>query len=193
MKISHIFIDIDGVLNRFVTYILMRLGCNIEDDDRIFKPEWGWDIYKAYVYYHKQPLTENEFWDHITREMWATVPLTSEAWPIINLAVELVGEKNVCLLSAPPRGADQLAGKLEWIQNNMPKWLHRQYLFGPKKHYCARPDHLLIDDADHNCRDFVAVGGLAILVPRPWNKNHELPTLEFVTTKLDQLIQEQHD
>jgi 5'(3')-deoxyribonucleotidase len=185
--INVVLIDIDSTLNRFVTHALRFVGCDIPDDDRIYKPEWGWAIYTAYKYFGGK-LSEEGFWDALTRECWASCPISEECGPILDRAVRLVGQKNVCLLSAPPRGADQLAGKLEWIQRHMPKWLHRQYLFGPRKHYCARPDHLLIDDADHNVNDFIKAGGRAILVPRPWNSSHELPPLEYVTGRLDAMI-----
>ena len=49
-----------------------------------------------------------------------------------------------------------------------------------RKHFCARPDALLIDDSDHNVEAFLAHGGQAILVPRPWNPLHCMPTLTFL-------------
>ena len=45
-----------------------------------------------------------------------------------------------------------------------------------RKHFCARPDALLIDDGDHNVEAFRANGGQTILVPRPWNSLHYMPT-----------------
>ena len=90
----------------------------------------------------------------------------------------LVGQENVCLLTSPTIDPDCLAGKLEWIHEFTPKWLHRQYLVGPCKQFCAHPEALLIDDSDKNVNKFRDWGGQAVLVPRPWNTNHTLNTME---------------
>jgi 5'(3')-deoxyribonucleotidase len=187
--VQNIFVDIDGVLNEFTIHALRWVGIDVPyDNNAIYRAEWGWGIYKAVEHYCPGRFTETGFWEELTRECWASAPLTPEANLIIDAAVQLVGKDNVCLLSAPPRSADQLAGKLEWIQRHMPTWLHRQYLFGPKKAFCAAPWNLLIDDADHNCRKFRQAGGQAILVPKPWNSAHDLNTHDYMTVRLGELI-----
>ena len=50
----------------------------------------------------------------------------------------------------------------------------RDFLIGPPKWICARPDQLLIDDNDGNVESFRERGGQAILFPQPWNLNHRL-------------------
>ena len=50
----------------------------------------------------------------------------------------------------------------------------RDFLIGPPKWICARPDQLLIDDNDTNIDNFRDRGGHGILFPQPWNRNHGL-------------------
>ena len=70
---------------------------------------------------------------------------------------------------SPTKDPECLAGKLEWIHNHFPAWMHRQFAITPRKHLFARPDSLLIDDYGENVERFKAHGGHAITVPRPWN------------------------
>jgi hypothetical protein len=62
-------------------------------------------------------------------------------------------------------------------------------LIGPRKHFACRPTTLLVDDGDHNVREWRAAGGPAILVPRPWNTNHDLADdpMMYVHHRFDQL------
>lgn len=171
MKPTRIFLDIDDVLNRFTMAALKHVGCDVEVSGYEYDPAWGWDIVKAANALGGH-FTRDEFWARIGRDFWATVPVSAECYGLLGVCASLVGAKNVCLLSSPPRHPDCLAGKLEWIHTFLPKRMHRQFLFGPRKHFCARPDALLIDDRDKNVDDFRKHGGMAILVPRPWNSAH---------------------
>jgi 5'(3')-deoxyribonucleotidase len=166
LKINTIFLDLDDVLNDFTMSTLRSLGCDIVDYD----PKWGWDIVKAANAPHpSRSFTKETFWDSLDRKHWATIPKSEMCdWLVRKCAAE-VGCKNVCILSAPTIDPDSLAGKLEWIHSSLPAWMHRQFLIGPYKHLCARPDALLIDDCDKNVYDFHEAGGHTILVPRPWN------------------------
>jgi 5'(3')-deoxyribonucleotidase len=166
LKINTIFLDLDDVLNDFTMFTLRSLGCDIVD----YYPAWGWDIVKAANAMHPSRIfTKETFWDSLDRKHWATVPKSEMCDWLVRECAGLVGCKNVYILSAPTIDPDSLAGKLEWIHSNLPAWIHRQFLIGPHKHLCARPDALLIDDRDKNVEDFQEAGGRTILVPRPWN------------------------
>ena len=89
-------------------------------------------------------------------------------------AAQAVGRENVCIATRPQKNPDCLAGKLEWIHDHFPEWMHRQYAITPRKHLFARPDSLLIDDYSENIERFEAHGGHAITVPRPWNEHWAL-------------------
>ena len=171
MKPKRIFLDLDDVLNDFTMTSLRRLGCAIETYD----PEWGWDIVRAANDSHPlRNFTPETFWASFDRKHWATIPKSDTCDWLIDRCVSIVGRDNVCILTCPIDDPDCTAGKQEWIQTNLPKWLHRQFLIGPSKHLCAAPDALLLDDRDKNVDDFYEAGGQSILVPRPWNRLHEI-------------------
>lgn len=168
---TRIFLDLDDVCNRFTMHALRHVGCPVDEfsyDD--FDPAWGWDIVAAANALHpSRRFTEAEFWGSLDRKLWATVPESDEFGQFLQRCENLVGAEHVCILSSPTLDPDCLAGKLEWIHDHLPKRFHRQFLIGPRKHFCARPDALLVDDSDRNVDAFRAHGGQAILVPRPWN------------------------
>jgi len=171
LKISKIFLDLDDVLNEFTMTTLRRLGCDIE----VYDPVWGWDIVAAANSSHPlRNYTPMTFWESLGREHWATLPKSRMCHSLIEECADFVGTRNVHVLTSPTKDPDCLAGKLEWIHSNLPKWMHRQYLIGPDKSLCASPDALLIDDRDRNVRDFRRAGGQAVLVPRPWNSFHSI-------------------
>jgi 5'(3')-deoxyribonucleotidase len=185
LKIKRIFLDLDDVLNEFTMTTLQRLGCDIVDYD----PAWGWDIVRAANASHPlRHYTPPTFWDSFDREHWATMPKSDMCDWLVDRCVALVGRDNVCVLTTPTKDPDCLAGKLEWIHANLPSFLHGQYLIGPQKHLCAKPDSLLIDDRDKNVSDFRKAGGQAVLVARPWNgcrtAHNSQPKLRFDLAKL---------
>jgi len=170
---TRIFLDLDDVCNCFTLYALRQVGCIVGNHDyHLYNHHWGWDIVKAANHLHPDPrryFTKQSFWELIKREHWARVPWSMEFLPLLRRCIELVSQDNVCILSCPTLDPDCLAGKLEWIRDFMPKDMQRQYLIGPRKHFCASPNALLIDDSDDNVTAFRIHGGQAILMPRPWN------------------------
>lgn len=171
---TRIFLDLDDVLNEFTMQALAHVGCLVDPtsfDD--FKPGWGFDIIKAANALHPtRVFTPASFWKCFSRKDWRDLPKSTEFEFLLQQSEALVGKENICILTTPILDPDCAAGKVEWIYNHCPKWLHRQYLIGPPKHFCARPDALLIDDSDANIKAFRAHGGQAILVARPWNSCH---------------------
>lgn len=191
--IRRIMLDLDDVCNSFTMHVLGHVyGCEVGsyDYDR-FPVECGYGILAAreVLSPHLPRLSKSEFWDSITRDVWRTLPPSRELNWLLGHCEELVGKENVCLLTAPTIDPESLAGKLEWIHSNLPSWLHRQFLIGPVKHFCARPDTLLIDDRDENCRLFAEHGGQSLLVPRPWNKLAHVNTQDYLCRFFNQVLE----
>jgi len=173
-RIKRIFLDLDDVLNEF-TMEALRHVTGLQNFT--FNPEWGYDIVRAANSISKgmgcgAPFTHASFWGLLERDFWANVGLSEWCHELIGICTDAVGRSNVCILSAPTTDPDCLAGKLEWVQREMPTWLHHQFLFGSCKRFCAYPGSLLIDDSDANIDAFRKGGGAAILFPRPWNTQH---------------------
>ena len=184
--IKQIFLDMDDVLNTCIMAGLKYIGCPVSATDyEKFNPEWGFDIVKAANHLHpNRNFTKDEFWGRIDRNFWATIPKSREYQWLLDVSTAMVGEEGVCILSSPTQDGSCLAGKLDWLQKELPRWMHRQYLFGPRKHFCARPDALLIDDRDYNVDAFRGAGGQAILVPRPWNTLHKVEPMLWLINEL---------
>jgi hypothetical protein len=196
--IRRILLDLDDTLNSLTLHILGAVrGLNVGpyDYDR-FPVEVGYGIIEAY---EKLKLREpnpqdfetfnvQTFWDAVPRAAWSNTPQSPQFDYLIETSEAEVGRENVCIITSPTKDPECLAGKLEWIHSNLPKWLHRQYLVGPRKHFCARPDTLLIDDSDDNCNLFRQHGGHALLVPRPWNTNHFYDTNAYLRACFDHIF-----
>jgi len=162
---------------------LAHVGCDIDPTSfNDFDPTWGFDILKAAnaLCPNWEPFTLASFWRAFGRKEWANFPVSDEFQWLLNSCKALVGRENIYILTTPILDPDCAAGKMEWIYKYCPKWLHRQYLIGPCKHMCARPNALLIDDSDENVNKFREHGGQALLVPRPWNSLHEVNTMKYL-------------
>ncbi len=187
MKINRIFIDVDDVLNKFTMYALRSVGCKsvcgFTFSDSVYNPTWKYDIVRAVnnmLMGTGVKYTRKTFWDSISREVWSTTPYSDEFRPILRHCRVLVGKPKVALLTKPIDDPECWAGKCEWIRSRCPPWLRNRYFLGQPKKFLAAPDSLLIDDSDKNYDDWIAAGGQAILVPRPWNRLHGYDTAEYI-------------
>lgn len=170
--IKEIYIDLDDVLNRLSMYILHSVGLDIDYNSYDEYPtEWGYNILEA-----AKSLAGGDwrpelgtFWDMIPQKVWRECPKSELCDWLVPMCASLVGEDNVFIASSPTKDPDCLAGKLQWIHENLPTFLHRQYFITPRKIQLAHPGALLIDDSDSNVLGWRERDGFAITVPRPWN------------------------
>jgi len=132
--------------------------------------------------------TPATFWASIPRAIWVKVPESPFFRWLLEACAKAVGRENVCIATSPTKCPESLAGKLEWIHDHFPEWMHRQFAITPRKHLFARPDALLIDDYSENIERFEAHGGHAILVPRPWNDNWASDPRIYLEEKLGALL-----
>lgn len=170
--IKKILLDLDDVCNQLTMWLLRWMGCHVNPlDNSQYPAEAGYDIVGACNLLHpdRNDWTAEEFWSSVPREAWATAPLSPEYPWILERCVDLVGQENVQLSTKPTRDPNCLAGKLEWIQSNLPAWMHNQYEITTRKDFGRHEDTLLIDDSYGNIQAMVKAGGQGLLVPRPWN------------------------
>ena len=91
----------------------------------------------------------------------------------------------ICGLNIPREATiNCLAGKFDWIKENLSQYFLRQFSMSPVKDFCAMENSLLIDDSDENVNKFERAGGQAILMPRPWNSAHGHNPIPYIETKL---------
>ncbi len=173
----------DGVLTDFVGEVL-RLFERPEVLERW--PPAVWDIERVLGVSRRCLWTRigeqgEAFWENLQPYPWAKelVKLVREIAPLT-------------ILSSPSQQPASLSGKLKWLHKHFGPGF-RDFLLGPPKHLCARPDVVLIDDSDDNVHMFRRCGGKAVLFPQPWNSNHELVTdrLSYVRQELQRLSKEE--
>lgn len=183
MKLKRIILDLDDVLNSLTLY-LMKTVFHVDVDIYEywkFPVEAGYDIIKAVSIMNDEPaLSVSDFWEKVPRESWQNVPKSRECDWLIEKCAQLVGCDEVYIATSPTKDPESHAAKVIWIRENLPKWLHRQYFITPRKWLLARPDTLLIDDAQHNCTAFWDEGGKSINLPRPWNPLYYMNTEKFL-------------
>lgn len=185
-SINRIALDMDDVLVDCSVHALQHMGLADYTIDQY--PDYvGRDIYAAYANVTGLVLSPALWWEHFKREWWAGLPPMDHAHDLINKSAELVGPENVFILTSPTKCGDCLAGKLDWIHEHTPPWLHRQYVMTPRKWLCATPNTLLIDDAEENIGPFREHGGRCIAFPRPWNyaRGRTLDAYYYVSQWLD--------
>ncbi len=162
-----IFLDLDGVLFDF------RRGAELAHGRTLDYTEprtWGeWDFEKLW------DITAAKFWEPINMSpaFWSTLPKTAEADSLVGLAEGLVGQANVCILTAPASGPFCIPGKKQSLKRHFPQY-EKKVIFTGLKGFVAGPGKILVDDRDKNCEAFRAGGGQAVLVPRMWNSMHAL-------------------
>lgn len=194
--IRRILLDIDDVCNQCTKYALKWLGIPFDYNHFYAKypTKYGYDIVSAAnEMLGYQRFDVKSFWSMIPRNFWATCPVSDEFPWLLQLCVDLVGQDNVCFLTGPTKDPDCLAGKLDWIWRFSPEFMHRQYLIGPRKQFCAHPEALMIDDSDANIDKFREWGGNGILVPRPWNTLSAACTRQHLIDEFEKLFQEKRE
>jgi 5'(3')-deoxyribonucleotidase len=171
--ISRVLLDLDDVCNTFTMSALYYVRATQLTMPYTYYPDTGWDIVAAANKLrpkHTAAYTNRTFWDALGRQFWGSIPAAWYCRKLVDVLAEQVGRENVFIATSATLSPDCLAGKLDWIYSNLPKWMHRSYMMGTHKHLMANSQTLLIDDRMDNCERFEREGGHAMLVARPWNK-----------------------
>jgi hypothetical protein len=191
--VETIVLDIDDTLNSLTLTIMGAIfGCPLGSYDyHKFPTEVGYDIVTAVNLMlgleGDDEWQLKEFWEKIPRALWATAPLSAECQYLLDRSAQIVGKENVLLASTPTKDPDAHAGKIEWINTYMPRWIQRQYSITPRKWHLGNSASLLIDDHDLNIEKFKGKKGQGLVVPRPWNNSHSIPTLPYLMKRLGEL------
>ena len=102
-------------------------------------------------------------------EHWANLPFHRWSRPLYDACCNL---GPTYLLTSPSNHSSCAAGKVEWIQRHFGSRF-RDYIITPRKHCCAKPGAVLIDDSPRNCAEFMAHGGEIVLFPARGNTYHD--------------------
>jgi 5'(3')-deoxyribonucleotidase len=170
MKFTTLFLDMDGVIADWITAIELAhkrtagahySGCNYRGK-RLQPRDWGmeWD----------------DFWSPCRKhKFWANIPVMPDAHEIVKIIENYFPPEDVVILSTPNFEAAAIAGKIQWLHAHFRQY-YANHFFGRNKARLAHEKAILIDDDIRNIRWFERRGGQGILVPRPWNDEHNYPT-----------------
>ncbi len=125
-------------------------------------------------------MSPKRLWANLGFEFWSNLKWTKDGQRILTKLTMAFGQENIVICTSPTLNPQAAAGKMAWIQKQLPVF-SRSFLIGSPKEFLAQDQSILIDDFDYNVNKFRKHGGHAILVPRPWNSNHELDTLTHIT------------
>ncbi len=164
-----VLLDLDGLIVNFV-----KGACKVHNKQ---DPYEGGNNTGRYDIANLLGLSSTAFWKPMNVDFWKELEPTAEAHDMVDAVSRRFGVENICILSSPNLSHDSMVGKLLWVEKHFPEF-RRQFLFGPRKKFCAAPNHILIDDYDENVDDFIKSGGIGYLFPRPWNKLHALNSNE---------------
>ncbi len=160
-----IFLDLDGVLVDFVGGVMRWHGLAPKHRDEVD----SWDgIPNVLSRLLGRPMSDADMWRTIEDvSFWRNLewlPLGRQLYQDLAAIVPVV------IMSTPCDHAASAAGKLDWIERELPPAQRREYALTPCKHRFARPGSILVDDSGRNCDEFRAAGGRAFLWPATWNR-----------------------
>ncbi len=164
-----VILDLDGVLVNMVGGMEERYDTKIKE-----WPECKASLEKVFNMPPKQ------LWSNLGINFWVNLKWHVDGQRILTKLSMQFGEENIVICTSPTWDPQAAAGKMTWIQNHLPDF-NRRFLIGPAKEFLAHEQSVLVDDFDYNVDKFRKHGGHAILVPRPWNSNRQLDTLEHIT------------
>lgn len=179
-----IYVDLDGVIKSFVQPAMQRHGAYIPSE-AYYPSQFQWDILGATNHIRASRglprLSATAFWDSFDYDFWFGLGMYDEAEKFLEM-LDCIGE--VYFATSPTLSSACVAGKFDWVKHHFRDRLRNLYI-GAAKEGFAKPGAILIDDRNENVDNFIACGGQAFLVPRPWNRggwqpepyNHIVSTL----------------
>ena len=170
-----VYLDMDGVLTQCHMGALQYYGMNPNEYPRGMRVK---DILNGAGVTTKA--SYDDFWADFGEDFWDSLTPTDECLPLIQMCAELVGNDSVFIASRPTSNPQSLSGKMYWILENLPPWIHSQVVFLQQKELLSFPGTILVDDSRENCKKFDPSKGKSILVKRPWNDNDDMPFHELV-------------
>ena len=166
IKTMYCFLDMDGVLVDFVGGVCKAhnkpFPYNDPQNHNIFSLEDVWKISSEEVW---KPCDGPTFWEDLEE--------TPEAKNLVKAVTSTFGVENTAILTAPSQSPYCVPGKRKWIKKHFPQ-LQKNIIFTSAKKFLAAPGRLLIDDRNENVDEFRNGGGSAILMPRLWNRFHQV-------------------
>lgn len=164
-----IYVDLDGVIKNFNLPAMAWHGAFITKE-AYYPVRFQWDIVGATNYLRERrgmlPLSASEFWNSLDYGFWVNLRMYDHALDFLGV---LDGIGDVYFATSPTLSSECVMGKFDWVKRHFRDRLRNLYI-GAAKEGFAKPGSFLIDDRDENVDNFIACGGQAFLLSRPWNR-----------------------
>lgn len=158
MALTHIFLDVDGVLADWTAGVC-RLAR--QDPEEVYA-----DWQPGMPIHHQLGISMSDMWRAIGtsgERFWANLdplPWAGDLWDLCNRCAPTT------ILTSPSLDPASLAGKLRWLNNHLGNGkAFRDYLIGPNKYVVAGPGKVLVDDHSRHCQKFDEAGGRSVQFP----------------------------
>jgi len=147
----------DGVLANF------RVGCC-----KLFNTELTEEMRKTWDFDEIMSIPLSRFWKTIAKcdNFWLDLPIFPWARSLVKMAEHYTDDILIC--SKSPSDANCYSQKRKWLdKHKFGKYEH--FIGNGNKGWLARRDRVLIDDYINNTRDFISMGGVAVLFPMDYS------------------------
>jgi 5'(3')-deoxyribonucleotidase len=189
MSANHIVhLDCDGVYADFVTGVLEKMGIPFPGYDK-----WPWG--RVFDIFPLVGSNWKEASKHCDAAFWANLPWMPDGEDILAEVEKRFRPNETMILTKPMDHDGSYTGKAEWVTTNMPDFRRRLVpTHIPKSEFAHSFNCLLIDDSQENVDKYIAAGGAAILVPRPYNQNEAVfnkgpkEVVAYVASRMDKWI-----
>ncbi len=161
MTITHVYVDLDGVLADFFGGVCDLFGKMVDPPDHFHGLAAAFGV------------PENELWEKIDRagsRFWSELEPYPWNEELLGIAQRIAGE-GVYIATSPSWQGCSAAGKMTWMtqQFAVPGRPFRDFVIGTHKHLLAHSQAMLIDDSPEKLTSWTEAGGVGILWPQPWN------------------------
>lgn len=168
IKITTVYLDMDGVLTNFKEGVYREFGQPYSYETESALWDFWNDFDKVVTHDQVNAICNDNFW-------WS-LPWMPDGRDIAGKVLEKFGF-HTYLLSDPMPNVESMTGKWKWVRKHLPDLFNQTILMKAPKELLANDHTLLIDDRDQNIERFQKAGGHGILVPRPGNKMSEFADL----------------
>jgi 5'(3')-deoxyribonucleotidase len=162
-----VFLDLDGVCANLLKSLCSQLN---KDYDTLMQ-----ECMTGKDWPELMGLEDQALWDHINdaeENFWAEF----EPYPWFpHMYHELKKQYDVVFLTSPGNSKTAASGKVRWLHKHINKQV--PYIITRKKHFCAAPNRLLVDDSIKQIKEFSQAGGKTLHFPQPWST--QVHTAEF--------------
>jgi len=164
-------VDMDGVITDFTTTAMVYHNITFNTVSKYpEKYDWMYGL-----------MPPKDFWQPLGEKFYTNLPWIKDGKEILSIIENAFDD--IYLLSSPTMNTGCWSGKMLWIEKHLPRY-KRRIMLGSNKYLCAGLDRILFDDSEENITKFRKYDGHGILVPRPWNANRNLNTIEYIKERI---------